>query len=45
MQTKLLLDKQTNFKEFCVSSNTFHKNLPRDSFEIYTFLNVVLYEI
>jgi hypothetical protein len=27
---KLLSDKQIQFKEFCVSSNKFHKNLPRD---------------
>ena len=32
-------------EEFCVSWNKFHKNLPRDSFKIFFFLNVVLYEI
>jgi hypothetical protein len=29
---KLPSDKQIKFKEFCVSSNKFHKNLPRDNF-------------
>jgi hypothetical protein len=32
------------FKEFCVSWNKFHKNLPRDSFKKKNF-NVDLYEI
>jgi hypothetical protein len=45
MQTKLLSDKQIKFKEFFVSSNKFHKNLPRDSFKKKKILNVVLYEI
>jgi hypothetical protein len=31
---KLLSDKQIKFKEFCVSWNKFHKNLPRDGFKI-----------
>jgi hypothetical protein len=42
---KLLLDKQIRFKEFCVSWNKFHKNLPRDSFKIFLEKNVVLCEI
>jgi hypothetical protein len=29
---KLLSDKQIKFKEFCVSWNKFHKNLPRDTY-------------
>jgi hypothetical protein len=32
---KLVSDKQIKFKEFCVSWNKFHKNLPRDSFKIF----------
>jgi hypothetical protein len=36
---------QIKFKEFCVSWNKFHKNLPRDSFKIFFWTNVVLYEI
>jgi hypothetical protein len=31
---KLLSDKQIKFKEFCMSWNKFHKNLPRDGFKI-----------
>ena len=31
---KLLSDKQIKFKEFCVSWNKCHKDLPRDSFKI-----------
>ena len=41
----LLSDKQIKFKEFCVSWNKFHKNLPRNSFKIFFWKNVVLYEI
>jgi hypothetical protein len=37
--------KQIKFKEFCVSWNKFHKNLPRDSFKICFRKHVVLYEI
>jgi hypothetical protein len=40
---KLLSDKQIKFKELCVSWNKFHKNLPRDSFKIFVWKNVVLY--
>jgi len=32
------------FKEFCVYWNKCHNNLPRDSFKILFFKNVVLYE-
>jgi hypothetical protein len=42
---KLLSDKQIKFKEFCVSWNKIHKNLHRDSFRIFFWKNVVLYEI
>jgi hypothetical protein len=42
---KLLSDKQIKFKEFCVSWNKFHKNLPRDSFKIFFWKYEVLYEI
>jgi hypothetical protein len=45
IQKKLLSDKQIKFKELCVSWNKFHKNLPRDSFKIFVWKNVVLYEI
>ena len=41
---KLLSDKQIKLKEFCVSWNKFHKNLPRESFKIFFLKNVVLYE-
>jgi hypothetical protein len=34
---KLLSDKQIRFKEFCMSWNKFHKNLPRDSFKKFFF--------
>jgi hypothetical protein len=44
-QIKLLSDKQIKFKDFCVSWNTFHKNLPRDSFKIFFWKNMELYEI
>jgi len=33
--TQQFIDKQIKFKDFCVSWNKFHKNLPRDSFNFF----------